>query len=383
MSIGLIGTGFSPRRWIGNLPWVLALLLITLTLGLPGAAQGQSVTRGPYLQTGTSSGVIVRWRTDVATESVVSYGPSPSELSLVVDDLTPTTEHEVAVTGLSPATTYFYAVGTLAQVLAGGDGDHMFVTAPEPGTEQPTRIWVLGDSGTANANARAVRDAYLGFTGSRRTDVWLMLGDNAYNSGTDSEYQAAMFDMYPSLLRQTVVWPTLGNHDGRSAESATQTGVYYDIFSLPTLGEAGGLLSGTEAYYSFDYANIHFIVLDSFDTDRSPTGAMMTWLDADLASHDQTWVVAFWHHPPYSKGSHDSDSDPNLIQMRENALPILDSHGVDLVLGGHSHSYERSFRIHGHYDNSDTLAVSMIVEGGDGRDDGDGVYRVNPPGPAR
>ena len=49
------------------------------------------------------------------------------------------------------------------------------------------------------------------------------------------EYQNAVFNMYPTLLRQSVVWPTLGNHDGETADSATQTGPYYDIFTLPKL----------------------------------------------------------------------------------------------------------------------------------------------------
>ena len=70
--------------------------------------------------------------------------------------------------------------------------------------------------------------------------AWLMLGDNAYSDGTDAEYQDAVFDMYPSLLRQTVVWPTLGNHDGHSADSDTLTGPYYGIFTLPKSGVAGG-----------------------------------------------------------------------------------------------------------------------------------------------
>src|SRR5216117_1053841 len=117
----------------------------------------------------------------------------------------------------------------------------------------------------ASTNQAAVRDAYLAFTGSRHTDLWLMLGDNAYPDGTDAQYQAAVFDMYPALLHNSPVWPTLGNHDGQSADSATQSGPYYDIFTLPTQAEAGGVASGTEAYYSFDYGNMHFVVLDSFD----------------------------------------------------------------------------------------------------------------------
>jgi hypothetical protein len=177
--------------------------------------------------------MIVRWRTNTASGSVVRYGPSPSQLIFQADTPGNTTEHVVEVPLLDPATTYFYSVGTQSGSLAGGDADHMFVTSPETGSEQPTRIWVVGDPGTADGNARAVRNAYLNRTGNDYTHLFLMLGDNAYNDGTDSEYQRAMFDMYPTILRQTPVWPTLGNHDGRSANSNNESGVYYNIFTLP------------------------------------------------------------------------------------------------------------------------------------------------------
>ena len=64
--------------------------------------------------------------------------------------------------------------------------------------------------------------------------------------------------------------PTLGNHDAHSATSSTQSGPYYEIFSLPTTGQAGGIATGTEAYYSFDHGNIHFVCLDSADTSLDP-----------------------------------------------------------------------------------------------------------------
>ena len=348
----------------------LALLWVLVT----AAAEAAVLTRGPYLQLGTPTSIVVRWRTDAATDSRVLFGAQPGALSSAVLDPTGTTEHVVTLTGLSPATTYYYAVGTSTEVLAGDDADHVFVTAPPDGTSGPIRIWVLGDSGTGNQDALAVRDAYLAYTGQRRTDLWLMLGDNAYPSGTDAEYQTKLFDIYPMMLRRSVLWPTLGNHDGVSADSATQSGPYYDIFSLPTAAQAGGLASGTEAYYSFDFANIHFVVLDSFETDRASGGAMLTWLDQDLDATLQDWIIAFWHHPPYSKGSHDSDTEIELVEMRENALPILDAHGVDLTLTGHSHSYERSFLIDGHYGDSSTFDPSMVVDGGDGSVGGDGPY---------
>src|SRR4029450_1236093 len=84
---------------------------------------------------------------------------------------------------------------------------------------------------------------------------------------------------------------------------------YLDIFTLPTQGEAGGIPSGTEKYYSFDYANIHFICLDSMGSDRKSTGPMGNWLRAALGATAQEWIIAFFHHTPYSRGSHDSDDD--------------------------------------------------------------------------
>jgi len=343
-------------------------------LGLALPALAQTVTRGPYLQTGTPQSIIVRWRTDAATDSRVRYGTEPGSLSSFADDPETTTEHVVTVSGLSANTTYYYSVGTTTVTLAGDDADHFFLTSPAQGTPKATRIWILGDSGTANANAEAVRDAYLNFAGTSHTDLWLMLGDNAYEDGTDDEYQDAVFDMYPSMLKKSVLWPTLGNHDGHTADSETQTGPYYDIFSLPKNGEAGGLASGTEAYYSFDYGNVHFICLESYETSRSPSDAMMTWLANDVNSTTRDWVIAFWHHPPYSKGSHNSDTEIPLVEMRQNALPILETAGVDLVLAGHSHSYERSFLLDGHYGTSDTLESHMKKDAGSGREDDTGTY---------
>ena len=336
----------------------------------------QEISRGPYLQGGTATSVIVKWSTVVPTDSKVRYGSAPGSLTSSVGSGGLSTDHEIKISDLSPDTWYYYSVGNSAGVFAGNDSDHFFITSPVTGTSKPTRIWVLGDSGTANADAQAVASAYTTFAGSTHTDLWLMLGDNAYDSGTDSEYQAAVFDMYPDMLRKSALWATLGNHDGYSADSSTQSGPYYDIFTFPKAGEAGGLASGTEAYYSFDYGNIHFICLDSHETDRSATGAMLTWAAADIAATLQEWVIAFWHHPPYAKGSHDSDTEFQLIEMRENALPILEAAGVDLVLSGHSHSYERSFLLEGHYGTSDTLANAMKIDDGDGREGGDGPYKA-------
>ena len=336
------------------------------------------ITRGPYLQRQTPSGITVRWSTLGPTDGRIVWGLSPGALDQLATDPTLDRYHEIELTGLAPATRYYYAVGTSTELLAGGDADHFFETAPAPGSFAQTRIWVVGDSGTGNQNAFDVRDAFYGFSGGTHADLWLMLGDNAYPSGTQADYQRTLFDVYPQTLRTTPLYATLGNHDAVTADSTTESGPYYEIFTLPAAGEAGGYASGTEAYYSFDYANVHFVVLDSQDSDRSPSGAMVTWLEQDLSMTTQDWLIAFWHHPPYSKGSHDSDAEIELQEMRQSVVPLLDAHGVDLTLTGHSHSYERSFLIDGHYGPSSEFAAdpaAYLVDGGDGRVDGDGAYR--------
>jgi len=182
------------------------------------------------------------------------------------------------------------------------------------------------------------------------------------------------------VLRGSVLWPTLGNHDAHSADSATESGPYFDNFTLPRNAEAGGLPSGTEAYYSFDWANVHLVCLDSAEGDLSADGPMLSWLQDDLAAAQGDWIVAFWHHPPYSKGSHDSDSAADLTAIRESLLPVLEDYGVDLVLAGHSHAYERSVLLDGHYGTSDTYDPGLYaVDAGDGRSFSDGPY-VKPAG---
>ena len=343
-------------------------LLWLLLAGWQQTAGAATVTRGPYLQMGTPTSIVVRWRTDTSTDSRVRYGTTPGSLTSLADNTTATTEHEVSVTGLSPDALYYYSVGTSTATLAGGDASFFFVTFPPTGTPAPTRIWVLGDPGTQTSSQLAVRDAYYGATGSRHTDLWLLLGDNAYESGTDSEYQGAIFNIYSAMLKKSVVFSTLGNHDTAQSTAFVDTYPYFAIFTFPKNGEIGGVASGTEHYYSFDFGNIHFICLDSMTADRSSNGPMATWLKSDLAATARDWIVAFWHHPPYSKGSHNSDTEIELIQMRQNMLPILEAGGVDLVLSGHSHSYERSYLIDGHYGSSSTLDSSMILDGGSGRD---------------
>lgn len=330
------------------------------------------VERGPYLQLGTPTSVIVKWRTNNPTNSIVNYGTSLGALSLSESDATLTTEHEVTLTGegtgLTENTKYYYEIadGDGTNVLVPESSEMYVITSPPHGTKQFVRIWALGDPGTEGndtypGSQASVRDAYYNYVNNTnsppvaassnigQTDMMLFLGDNAYNNGTDLQFQKGLFEVYDAVLPKTVAWSTRGNHEQNA-------GVYYDIFAHPTAAEAGGVASGTEEFYSFDYANIHFIVLESYQLENNITGPnnQLDWLEADIAATSQDWIIAFFHHPPYTKGSHDSDTEADLIDMRNNFVPALEAGGVDVVLNGHSHSYERSFFINGRLTNVNT-----------------------------
>lgn len=341
-----------------------------------------AVTRGPYLQKGNSNSMTIKWRTNTATESIINYGTALGALNSTVSDNTLKTQHELLIPGLTANTKYYYEIADNDGVYVAESSDMYIKSSPNIGNQQFVRAWILGDAGTANQDQRDVRDQYYNYVATagvnpNQTDMMLFLGDNAYNDGTDSEYQAALFDVYGDMLKKSVTWSTLGNHDGHSATSSSQTGPYYDIFSFPTAAECGGTSSGTEAYYSYDYANIHFIVLESHQLYNDAT--QMAWCLSDIQATTQDWIVAIFHHPPYTKGSHNSDSETQLVAMRNNFLSILEDNGVDLVLSGHSHSYERSYFINGHYGTSNTFNSGTHTVGANGdlsgkADTADGAY---------
>ncbi len=347
----------------------LIALAATTVCAAPASAQ-----RAPYLQRGTPTSMTVAWTTTTASSaSGVCYGASPTSLTNTATGPAGTA-HSVRIDGLAPATRYHYATGAESCPPASpGSAADYFVTPPLPGARTPFRVWLVGDSGTGGTGQRAVRDAMLAHTAARPPDLFVHVGDMAYDRGTTTEFTTRFFEPYAEVLRHTVTWPAIGNHEGASSSSAAQTGPYYEAYVLPTAGEAGGVASGTEAYYAFDHANVHFVVLDSAETPRGTTGAMARWLALDLAATTQEWIVAFFHHGPYTKGTHDSDTEAEHIQMRENILPILEAGGVDVVLAGHSHIYERSFLAHGAYDTP-TTAAGHIVDARDGDPAGDGPY---------
>lgn len=327
--------------------------------------------RAPYIQMLTSDSVVVRWLTEESQLGVLHFGEDGSHMATIELEDAPVKNHSVRLSGLKPATKYYYQVGEVSGFQAFDQDKHWFYTPPEETV--PTRVWVIGDSGAPGETVNQVRDAALDWMRENPLDseqpsntaplinIWIALGDIAYRSGTNDQFQLALFDTFADIIANTSLWPVYGNHDERRW-------TYFRIFDLPENAEAGGVASGTENYYAIDYSNIHFVMLDSQESDRSANGEMANWLKKDLAQNTKLWLIVAFHHPPYSKGSHDSDdagdSRGRMRDMRENILPILEKAGVDLVLSGHSHMYERSYLLDCAYGESDKFSSDNIVSNG-------------------
>jgi Calcineurin-like phosphoesterase/Purple acid Phosphatase, N-terminal domain len=327
------------------------------------------LTRGPYLQVGTQTSIIIRWRTDIAENSRITWGTGFGVYTNTVDSATSTTEHIVQISGLTPDTKYWYTIGSSTQTLQ-ATATNYFLTLPPSNTTRKLRFLALGDCGNNSANQVNVKNTFINYIGSNDIDALLLLGDNAYSFGTDAEYQTNFFNIYKDdLLKYYKLYPSPGNHDyGNSSANTGNTGStpalsmpYHLNFSVPSAGENGGVPSNVKNYYSYNIGNVHFISLDSYGKDDGNTtklydtsGAQATWLKADLAASTKRWTVAYFHHPPYTKTSHSSDynagaGELDLVAVREKFVRILERNGVDLILCGHSHGYERSYLLKGFY----------------------------------
>jgi hypothetical protein len=318
--------------------------------------------RGPYLQVATENGMTIKWRTNIKSDSEVRLGSVFPFFTDSVVNPTLTFNHEVKLTGLLPATKYYYSIGSSNHVTV-QDSTKYFYTPGLAGSPYEIDVWVTGDCGTGYQTQVNTANAFLNHVGNKYMDAWLLLGDNAYNNGLDAEYHVNFFEVYKQyrFLGQTCIWPAPGNHDYNNTGNLNNRNTpYFQIFTVPDSAEAGGVISGTESYYSYNLGNAHFISLDSYGTESfqkmyDTTSLQALWLQADLAANTQPWTIVYWHHPPYTKGSHNSDTEPDLVSIRSKLLVILERYQVDLVLCGHSHQYERSKLMKGHYGPEDSF----------------------------
>ena len=361
----------SPSTYLSSAPGALKNDNTRLPASSGGGTPAPPATfvRQPFLQQTTSTGVRIVWatrelqsaavQTRTGTASPVTHPAAatsfPASATGMAFDYY---QYEAAIDGLQPSATSTYTLqmnGT--DLTAGAD---QFTTAPPAGTGT-TRFIAFGDSGVGSAEQYTLA----GLMTADRFDLALHTGDIVYGNSagtgpaTHTTYHSWFFEVYRDLLRGRPLFPTIGNHDNALANGRA----YRDLFVLPDHGASPGYADHAERFYSFDYGRVHFVSLDSetafLDTARRQ--AQIDWLRADLAATTADWKVVFFHRPPYSTGfEHGSD-----LTVRAVFPPIFEQYGVQLVINGHDHDYERTIPLKSSTDPA-AQAVTYIVTGGGG-----------------
>jgi hypothetical protein len=312
----------------------------------------KALARAPYLQKVTAQDAMVVWTSDKGTSASVLVakpdGTQPQTFQAAVEPgvlgAGGALQWNASVSGLEPDTMYCYTVFQNGQPVT---APATLKSAPAPGSTGRVQFVALGDSGGGGSD----QSALLKQLETVPFDFMIHVGDIAYDNGLLPEFESRFFRVYAPLLAERPIFPASGNHEYDTDDAAP----FRQVFALP---ENGGP-AGVERWYSYDWGNVHFVVLD---TERSGQ-AQADWLEADLTANKLPWTIVYGHKPPHSSGEH--GDDPGFNQW---FVPILSAHHVPLVLSGHDHDYERFNPIDG---------VTYIVTGGGGK----GVRELGSPKP--
>lgn len=321
---------------------VLALLLavvVLMQLGLGVAFANTGEDSAPrrisvsfYGDSGTARGF--SWHTGAKTRSDVAIGTSVNlrDAQIIRSSATRRFQgnyvHQVAVESLTPGTTYYYRVGD--ETLNVWSATGTFKTAPAG--DAAFTFLAIADVQASNLatfqKAAAVTEQ--GLKTHRDTAFLVNLGDFV-NDCTNEEWDD-YFTAFGGVHAGTTIAPVAGNHDGNF-----KWGWFQNQFKLDDQSSPAGSLTG--AYYSFDYANVHFTVLNTNDM-YPMSQQQLNWLQNDISGSDAEWKIVLLHRSLYSAGK--NINKPDTLIMRNHILPVLDSLDVDLVLGGHDHMYMRT-----------------------------------------
>ncbi|HEU4710139.1 MAG TPA: metallophosphoesterase [Pyrinomonadaceae bacterium] len=190
------------------------------------------------------------------------------------------------------------------------------VTLALPMKDGSVKFAAIGDTGTGGKGQREVADTMLRYWHAYPFEFVLMMGDNMYGGESPRDFEEKFSNVYKPLLDGKVkFYASLGNHD-------LSLQANYENFNM----------NGKE-YYRFKKGNVAFYALNSTYVDQK----QVKWLPEQLALDTSEWKVCFFHHSPYSSAkSHGSDDG-----LRKILEPLFVQYGVNMVITGHDHVYER------------------------------------------
>ena len=304
-----------------KIPSLLVAAVLPLSFAALAAENGK-IVGGPYVVNVTSRSATIAWLVQTAEVSVngpaAKTSPAVRVEKTMLSGLTANTRYDYNVAGTDPA------------------GKGYFKTPPA--TTGAFSFVMYGDNRTRNDVHRGVIQAML----KHGTPDFVVQTGDMVADGFDSSLWPVFFDIEHDLLRQTAFFPALGNHE-------RHTPLFAEYFQKP------------KPYYSFEWGNAHFAVIDSdlgnvstHESERAAFWAEQTrWLEEDLKAHqnaDYRFIAA--HHGPITAVARRQGDNPHMIAL----MPLFEKYRVSAGLFGHDHNYQHYLKNGVHY----------IVSGGGG-----------------
>ena len=323
---------------------VAASTLVALLASPASGAGAAKVVKGPYLTGLSESGVEVRFELDGLSAAAVEVKPDKPDAGAPhrFEDGAATDMHIVRVGGLAPSSRYGYVV----RVAGKSVGTGTFVTAPRPGSGASLMFLVDGDNRSDPTAHAAVVRAMAAAPG----DFLINTGDMVEDGGRPEDWQT-FFDTEAALLRNRALFVAIGNHELYDDRAGANFARYFGF------SERG---SPPRPYGTVRLGNVRFFFLNAMHDWSS--GEERQWLERELTSADSeeglVWRMAVMHQAPASSGPHGG----NPMMKDAHVTELLGRHGVDLILAGHDHLYERG----------ETDSVKYVISGGGGAP----LYRI-------
>lgn len=295
----------------------------------------KGLAHGPMVQNVTSDSFTVIWYDHDPKATQASARAESGELFHVRAIQGDADGRRVAVfKKLNANTAYTYQLGdeksqhkfttrTAPRSASANIDAHKATTPPE------FRILAFGDSGSGDSKQYELAKLMTG----QNPALILHTGDLIYPDGERDDYPAKFYDPYAELLATAPFYPCPGNHDVRTQLA----GPMFAEFELPENGPEG---ETPERNYWFDYGPVRIVAMDTNVFRDTLENVTTPWLDKVLSAPGPQWKICFFHHPVYSNANYGPTR-----KLWNTIVPVMEKHGVQLVLSGHDHLYERSFPI--------------------------------------
>ncbi|MBD3350586.1 MAG: hypothetical protein GF364_03770 [Candidatus Lokiarchaeota archaeon] len=331
----------------------------------PSVLKGYDYNDGPWLSyynNKPNESICISWLTSQPNSSVVYYGTDSENLDKVANGQDDVYLHKVYINNLIPEQTYYYQIDEVFSQYP-IHTIHNFTTAST--TEQSFKFVVIGDiqpeGEIEDPTSESITATHIIADALAKEDYeFTTICGDIVDTGDDLEEWHLMFNSSAKYSANKPFMPAIGNHDTYGDNGANFASIFESPYANPEKGR----------YYSFDYYNVHYIMLDNFEHNGIMGDQQIDWLvnEIQTAKSRNQWVFVFFHYTIISS----SDSS-TYFWLQKQLIPIFDKYGVDTVFYGHDHVYEHYYYeygqeglVHNQYEDPSGKPIHYFMTGGAG-----------------